>query len=139
MTLKSNKIIANRFYEIFNSGNLDQLYEIVATDFIDRSSLPGQVEGIAWLIQTMSTFRLGFPDIYYTVHETIAAGDKVILRVTGFGKHTGNYMGIPPTGKEISFHEIDIFQIAKGKITEAWHVEDMRTAMEEIFSQRRPG
>jgi steroid delta-isomerase-like uncharacterized protein len=134
--LEYNKIIANRFYEIFNSGNIELLYEIVSNDFVDHSALPGQLGGIAGLIQTISTFRIGFPNTFYTVHDTIAEGEKVVLRVTGYGKHTGNFLGIPATGKEISFNEIDIFQIEKGKIREVWHLEDLQTVIMQMLSQK---
>ncbi len=138
MALEYNKAIAHRFYEIFNEGKIDKYREIVAPDFVDHNAMPGQTTGIAGLIQAMAMFRLGFPGTQYTIHDTVAEGDKVVLRVTGFGRHSGHFLGIPPTGREISFNEIDIFRIVKGKIKEAWHLEDLPSVMMEILRER-PG
>lgn len=65
-----------------------------------------------------TAFYSGFPDLHHTVEETVASGDKVVVRSTLHGTHLGGFMGIPPTQKQISVGAIAIFTVADGRITE---------------------
>ena len=67
-----------------------------------------------------------------TVHETIAEGDRVCVRWSSTGKHTGDGLGVPATGKTIEVTGISILRVAGGKIVEAWQNWDMLGMMEHI-------
>ena len=62
----------------------------------------------------------------------IAEGDKVVLRMTGDFTHLGEFMGIPPTGKPITWSCIDIWRIADGKFVEHWVEADMISVMQQL-------
>lgn len=66
----------------------------------------------------------GYPDLHKTIEDIVAEGDKVWVRETETGTHKGEYCGITPTGKKISFACVDIFLIVDSKVAEAWHVYD---------------
>jgi predicted ester cyclase len=65
-------------------------------------------------------FRAAFPDIHVAVEDVIANGDKVVVRLTFSGTHTGPLMGMPPTGKFVTITGIAIDRIQNGKIVEHW-------------------
>jgi len=70
--------------------------------------------------QLSTMFRSAFPDFKVTLDDMIAEGDKVVVRSTWSGTHKGEFMGIPPTGKKVSFGVIDIIRMAGGKAVEHW-------------------
>jgi ketosteroid isomerase-like protein len=61
-----------------------------------------------------------FPDIKYTLEDTIAEGDKVAIRYLITGTQKGEFMGIPPTNKRIELSSLAIARVAKGKVAELW-------------------
>ena len=61
-----------------------------------------------------------YPDIHLTVEDLIAEGDKVVGRTTVTGTHRGEFMGLAPTGKSITYNEIFIFRFVDGKVAETW-------------------
>jgi hypothetical protein len=76
--------------------------------------------------------RTGFPDFSVTNEEVIASGDKVVVRSTARGTHTGTFVGIPPTGKQVAFAAIDIHRVVDGQIAEIWHVEELLSLLIQI-------
>jgi predicted ester cyclase len=120
MSTEANKAIVRRYREIYNSGNLDTLEEVLAADFTAHNMLPGLppgIEGVHALHQgTMATW----PDLHVTTEQLIAEGDTVIERWTQTQTHTGAAVfGVPASsGKKIRTTGISIYRIAGGKIVE---------------------
>ena len=139
MSVEQNKMIARRFYDLFNTGNLDGLAEIVTADVMDHNPAPGQAAGFAGLKQVLGMFRAGFPDLQVTVEDVLAEGDKCLLRLRARGTHNGAFLGIPPTGKPVDFPAMDLYRLADGKIVEAWHLEDLLTMMMQVGAIPPPG
>ena len=148
---EQNKALMRRFYdEVFNKGNLGTVNELCAPNFVDHTSPPGAdpgAEGVKQMIgmyrsafpdirvtveemvaegvkQMIGMYRSAFPDIRVTVEEMVAEGDTVVSRTTMRGTHTGDLMGIPPTGKQVTMRGLDLVRIAGGKATEVWHHDE---------------
>jgi predicted ester cyclase len=62
----------------------------------------------------------------------IAEGDKVVARNTVTGTHRGEYMGIAPTGKSVTYNEILVFRMADGRIAETWGVVDVFSQLHQL-------
>jgi predicted ester cyclase len=62
----------------------------------------------------------------------IAEGDKVVCRDTVTGIHRGEYRGLPPTGKSVTYNEIFIARFARGRITEIWGVVDVFSQLQQL-------
>jgi predicted ester cyclase len=62
----------------------------------------------------------------------IAEGDKVVTRNSVTGTHRGEYMGIPPTGKSVTYNEIFIFRFRNGRVAESWGVVDVLLQMRQL-------
>jgi steroid delta-isomerase-like uncharacterized protein len=73
-----------------------------------------------------------FPDLHITVEDLIEEGDKVVGRNSITGTHQGEYMGIPPTGKTVTYNEIFIFRFDNGRIAETWGVVDVFLQMQQL-------
>jgi len=122
MSVEENKALVRREQEeLWNgTGNLDAAQELF---------VPEQAEAAK---QEAADFRQGFPDVVSTIEDLIAEGDKVMARWRARATHQGEYMGIPPSGKEVEFTGISVYRIEAGKIAESWNVEDELGLMRQI-------
>jgi predicted ester cyclase len=77
-------------------------------------------------------FRRAFPDYQVTIHDVIFEGDKVVTRKTFSGTHRGDWMGIPASGRKITFGAIDIVRVAGDRVVEHWGEFDMLTLLQQI-------
>lgn len=84
-------------------------------------------------------FRTAFPDLYGTIEDLIAEGDKVVTRITYRGTHQGEFMGIPPTGRPVTMTFTGINRIAGGKIAEGWVNFDALGMMQQLGVIPTPG
>ena len=117
---QQNAMLARRIIEeVYNQGNLAIVDELVAGDFVIHSRSE-DVHGPAGAKQLVAALRAAFPDLYITIEDQIADGDRVVTRWTARGTHTGEFQGIPPTGKPGKMTGIDIDRVADGKIVECW-------------------
>jgi predicted ester cyclase len=62
----------------------------------------------------------------------VAAGDLVTTYKTYYGTHQGEFLGIPATGKKISFYTVDAMRVVDGKITEHWGVATLLDLMQQL-------
>ncbi len=73
-----------------------------------------------------------FPDSQLPVEDQIAEGDKVVTRWTCRATHTGEFQGMPPTGKYTTMTGTTIFRIANGKLVEGWTNADMLGLLQQL-------
>ena len=124
MSIEENKQIVRRYQDIYNSNQLDDLLQVVSENLLTPHIMAGIPEGIEGARAAHQIMLTGFPNYQTVIDDLIAEGDKVVARITLSGTHTGNFMGIPATGKHVEFTGIYIARIADGKIVEHWGEED---------------
>ena len=66
--------------------------------------------------QFAKAFYSAFPDLSHRIEDVVAEGDRVVVRFALCGTHTGNFMGIPPTGREVAVPMALFCGIEAGKI-----------------------
>ncbi|HXQ38674.1 MAG TPA: ester cyclase [Anaerolineales bacterium] len=132
MSLEENKAIVRRYQEIYNSNNLDALNEVIEENFLTPRMLPGMPPGLEGAKQIHKAALLGMPDWHTEIEDLIAEGDKVVARIMITGTHTGDFFGIPATGKKIRISGIYIARIANGKIIEHWGEEDSLGLLQQL-------
>jgi steroid delta-isomerase-like uncharacterized protein len=129
---EQNKSLVYRFNEAFNADNLDEAVSVFAPHAVIHNSGapdPLNVEGFK---QFGAVFRTAFPDGKLTIEDLIVEEDKVVSRITYRGTHTGDMMGIPPTGKPVTVSAMIIDQFADGKIVESWRLFDQMGMMQQL-------
>jgi steroid delta-isomerase-like uncharacterized protein len=132
MSFEENKNIVRRYQNIYNSNNLNSLDEVVSKDLLTPKIMPGIPTGIEGAKAAHRIMLAGFPDYQTVIDDLFAEGDKVAARITMSGTHTGSFMGIPPTGKHVSFTGMYIARIADGKIAEHWGEEDSVSLLQQL-------
>jgi steroid delta-isomerase-like uncharacterized protein len=139
MSAQKNKALVRRFVdEVQSAGNIDALDEICSPDFVNHSAPPGVPSNCEGVKQLTAMFRQAFPDSYFTVEDMMAEGDKVATRKTFHGTHQGEFMGILPTGQQVSMGLIDIVRIADGRVVEHWSMGDNLGMMQQLGIVPRP-
>ena len=132
MTTAANKTLVRRLIEeAWNRGNLAVINELVSPDYILHIDAPGP-PGREGYKQAVEMHRAAWSDFRLTIEDLVAEGDKVAMRGTLRGVHEGEYMGIPPTGKQATWGAISIRRIEGGKIAEEWVELDMLGLMQQL-------
>ena len=133
MSTEENKNLALRLIEeVINQGKLSVLDELITADAVDHSLPPGLPSGREGVKLFLGMIRAAFPDIHETVEDLIAEGDTVVTRTTWHGTHQGPFLGIAPTGKQVSVSGIDISRLASGKFVEHWQSADNLGLLQQL-------
>src|SRR5262245_20747143 len=119
---EANKALVRRLYEeVYNQENLDVVDELCAPNFISHMPYVSQpTPGPAGWKQAIVQWHRAFPDTHQTLETMIAEGDTVAVRWTFRGTHRGTFLGIAPTGRQMTTTGISCFRLANGKIVEEW-------------------
>jgi hypothetical protein len=132
----SNKATFRRFQDATNTHDAELISktidETVVPDVLIRTPLPVEATGAQALKEVFARLHRAFPDLHVTVEDLIEEGDKVVGRNSVTGTHQGEYMGLPPTGKSVTYNEIFIFRFANGRIAETWGVVDVLSQMKQL-------
>jgi steroid delta-isomerase-like uncharacterized protein len=132
----SNKATFRRFHDAMNTGDAEVISktidELVDPNVLIRTPLPIDATGAQALKQVWAMLLRAFPDLHVAVEDVIAEGDKLVCRNTVTGTHQGEYMGLPPTGKSVTYNEIFIVRFADGRIAETWGVVDVLSQMRQL-------
>jgi predicted ester cyclase len=129
----ANKALVRRFYEEIDKGNLAVLDELVAEDYLDHNPSPfsPSFAGRERLKQDFKLFLQATPG-YHKIEDQVAEGDKVVTRLTSYGRHEGDLPGAPRTGNEMKMTSITIHRIANGRLAEKWSEKDMISLLTQI-------
>jgi steroid delta-isomerase-like uncharacterized protein len=100
--------------------------------FVDRTPRPGMDPGKTAFKQMVMGVQAAFSEDHTSLDDMVAEGDKVAWRWTYRGKNTGSFMGMPPTGKHVTFGGFTIDRIVNGQIVERWHQMDIAGLMQQL-------
>ena len=134
--IASNKAALKRFDDAVNSGDAELISktidEVFDPDVRIGTPLPVDATGAQALKQVWATLLRAYPDLHVTVEDLIAEGDELVARNTVTGSHLGEYMGVPPTGKSVTYNEIFIVRFVNGRIAETWGVVDVLAQLKQL-------
>ena len=124
---------ARRLYELLSAGDVESFGDLLADDFIEHEETPGLAptkDGV----KTFFRMQLAaFPDLRMDVEDIVADGSKLVARVRYTGTQTGDFMGMPASGKSADVQLVDIFRFADdGRVAEHWGVIDLMTMMQQL-------
>lgn len=120
-TEEGKELVRRLVEEVVNRRDLDALDEIAT----------GQLARLArrWI----SPFRASFPDFTMRIVSLVAKGDRVVGHFACSGTHTGEWLGIAPTGRRFEdVDEIYVFTVADGKLVAAYGVEDNLSRLRQL-------
>ena len=134
MSTEKNKALFRRFIEqVANQGDLSAIHEMMPPDFIENKDLPaGAPQGRDGVEHFFRQWRQGFTDRNVTIDLEVAENDIVTAYQTWSGTHTGEFLGIPATGKAVKVTAVDIVRVADGLLVEHWGIMDMLLLMQQL-------
>jgi steroid delta-isomerase-like uncharacterized protein len=132
----TNKATFSRWLDVTNTGDWELMSktidEIFDPDVLISTPLPIEATGAQAIKEVFATLYRAFPDLHITVEDLVEEGDEIAARQTVTGTHRGEYMGLAPTGKSVSYNEIFIFRFERGRIAETWGVVDVLSQMRQL-------
>jgi ketosteroid isomerase-like protein len=116
VTADLNKDIVRRSYLVYATGNIDELDDVIAADYVDHNPIPGQGAGRDGVKAKVVASRDGLSDIHVEVDDQLAEGEKVASRITLRARHE--------SGADVVVRLIAISQVAGGRIVAEWGIAD---------------
>lgn len=134
MSTEQNKAIVRQRVneEMISQNRLNLVDEIFAECFVDHSATPGLPANRESVKMFFGALHAAFSDLQVTVEDQVAEGKNVVTRKTFHGTQTGDFFGIPATGRTVSFQVIDILRLQDGKVTDHWNVVDQLGLMRQL-------
>lgn len=133
--IEENKELVRRWIESWNGdAPLQEADDYFASDWRDHNPLPGRPEGIEGARRFVRFFRDSFGDIHMTIDLMVAEGDRVAVRWIADATHIGEFNGIPPSGRRVTFSGISVHRIRDGKIAETADEIDFLGLLQQVQS-----
>jgi steroid delta-isomerase-like uncharacterized protein len=116
MTEDNNIKLAEQQIAALNAHDIDRYLQRVDSSYVGESeTLPGPVHGPEGARQALNMLFTGFPDLRIEVEQLLASGNHVIARLRMTGTHKGNFAGVAPTNKSVSWQSCSVVELRDGK------------------------
>lgn len=125
-----SKTLYRRYVELL--WRPEQLDEVLAPDFVAHDLPPAMPAGREGLKAFRRLVERAFPDLKPTIHDIIAEDNKVAARIGLESTHTGDFLGIEPTGKRLTTELVEIVRIENEKIVERWVIRDRLREFQQL-------
>jgi len=137
-TEEANKETVRQLYAAIDAQDYDRINPLISQDMVMTvAGMPGTLDGDG-AIAMMKEFYTAFPDLTHVIEDMVAEGDRVVIRVRLEATHQGEFMGIPATGKKVSYAGMQILTIEDGVCTGNWAIDDNLTFMMQLGMQLVP-
>jgi len=119
-------------YDDWNDGRMEDFYGRIDEHVVDHNADDAEA-GLARVRAALDSVRRGFPDLVYTVEHVASDGvDLTAAHLHCAGTHTGDFFGIPATGRRAEWRETRWARWADGKVTEHWATTDSLSMMRQL-------
>ena len=131
--MDGNEALVRESFEAFNAGDTGRLLAVVAPDLVMHlAELPEPMHGRETWQQGFELMKRAFPDLEAQIDDVVAADDRVAVRVSFRGTHSGEFQGIPATGRRIHYVSHEFYRVEDGLIVEEWICSDMATLFRQL-------
>jgi steroid delta-isomerase-like uncharacterized protein len=140
MTTDQRVAVARDFVDrVFNAHDPERAREFFTSDITFHALTVGDLRGIDTVVPVLTGFIGALSDFRADVQDVIASGDLVALRQVVKGRHTGDLLGMPATGKALQWDAVDIYRVADdGRISEQWAFEDFAAILAQAGDVKLP-
>jgi steroid delta-isomerase-like uncharacterized protein len=128
--MQNSITLANRFAETLNTHNVDLFDTFIAPTYINHN--PFVAPGLHGVKEFFAGWLAAFPDTTVIMEDAFVAGDRVVGRYTYRATHQGTFLGIPPTGKQITMRSIDIWRVRDNVFVEHWDELNLLEVMQQL-------
>ena len=128
--MQNSITLANRFAETLNTHNVELFDTFIAPTYINHN--PFAAPGLHGVKEFFAGWLTAFPDTTVIMEDALGAGDRVVGRYTYRATHQGTFLGIPPTGKQITMRSIDIWRVRDNVFVEHWDELNLLEVMQQL-------
>jgi steroid delta-isomerase-like uncharacterized protein len=143
MSEAENRALFERYFDqVANKDNLDLADEIFATDYQHHDPAnpdPRPMIGSQAVKDHLTSLKGAFPDLIFDIDDIVAEGDGIVVRWTARGTNTGDYFGMPATGKPIEITGMNTWVTRDGKAIEGWVNRDDMGLLQQLGVIPTPG
>lgn len=132
MSTDHEPLMRRWFEEVWNKGRVEAIDEMMAADCVAHGLGDAEVVGTETFKGFHAQFRGAFPDIRITVDDVVSQDDRAAVRFTIRATHRGDHLGIPATGREVSFPAMSFVRCRNGQIVEGWNSVDMLGMLQQV-------
>jgi len=132
MSQQDNLAVQQKFGNAVNTGELEQLRDLIAADVVDHDPAPDQGAGPEGYIRMFAELRASFPDLAVSVDQLVMDEDKIAIAYTISGTQKGDFWGVAPTGRKIRARGVQIARFRDGKMVERWGSSDQLGILQQI-------
>jgi steroid delta-isomerase-like uncharacterized protein len=128
----AEELSARAVDELWNEGRLDSAEELFAEDYLGIDALRGEVRGPVGVREQVEAYRAMFAGLQVEIEELVSAGDSAVTRWRARGTHTGELLGIAPTGKDVTIDGVNFARVRGGKIVRGHNVLDALGLLQQL-------
>lgn len=132
--MNNREIVSGFFINGYTLQNYDWIMEYVAEDYLDHS--PAGARSNTDVVGILKAVSRQFSGLTAEIADIFTDGAKVAVRVVFEGIHSGECMGIAPSGKKIRFEALEYFRIEHGKIAESWGYWPDKEIERQLLAQK---
>jgi steroid delta-isomerase-like uncharacterized protein len=136
---EESKAVVQKVYDAINAGDMGALAAAVADDFVEHELQPGVPPNKDGVIQFFTGVASAFEGFRMDIEAMHAEGDRVSILCSAHGKHVGDFLGIPGTGKDVSVPVADFFRVRGDQVCEHWGVMDSGAMLMQMGILQPPG
>ena len=130
---QDNEAAVRAFFAVTEDGNLDPLDAIVRPDYVLHApSSPEEIRGVEGARDLVTMYRNAMGGLRVAIEHQFSDGDYVATRFAARGTHDGEFMGVPPTGRDVTVPCITISRCRAGQVVEEWELSDPLGALQQI-------
>src|SRR5438105_5220976 len=130
---EANKQLVRELWAASPTGDFDKMAGLYDEHVLYHGSGGNERRGRDAAIDFARGFKTAFPDMTVEIEQLVAEGEFVVSRVRGSGTHTGELMGMPPTGKKVDVRWVmNMVRIVNGKVAEEWEIFDQMDFMNQL-------
>jgi steroid delta-isomerase-like uncharacterized protein len=126
---ETNEAAVRNCFEQASKGNFGALRGIVTADYVVH---PEEARGAEGLAEMVKGYRAALAGLSVTIDHQFSQGDHVATRTTIRGRHEGELMGVPATGRDVEFTGLTISRCADGKLAEEWELIDVVGVLRQL-------
>ena len=140
MSETDNKLLIRKYIEeVINTGVVDEIEKYISNDYTEISEGKRYPLGIDGAREHIRGVRRTYPDLTLTIEQQIAEGEYVATCITARGTHQGEWLGIKPTGKLVTYTGVNIDRVVNGRIAEHGGAANLLAPLLEIGGVRVVG
>jgi steroid delta-isomerase-like uncharacterized protein len=134
----NERVVQTFLHEVIDDHDGSATAGLVTSDVTWHGGTLGVVSGSADVQGLFTGIVTALPDLHSTVYDVIGQGDQVVVRQVMTGTQKGAVIGIPASGRTVTWNAIEIFVLRDGKISQIWAGDDWTAILNDTGTYTAP-